>query len=276
MNGEGATHRLAVLGHPVAHSRSPVMQNAALEALGLGDWRYDAIDVDPSGFEALVRGLPGEGFAGVNVTVPHKEAALAVADLASEAAAAIGAANTLVFAGGQIRAENTDAPGLIDALGAEAADLAGRPALVLGAGGAGRAVVWALAQTGLAVTLWNRTRSKAEDLAKELGVEVIPAGQHGMIDPGHFEVIVNASAAGLGGGDGLAELPLDPGGFRSGQTVVDMVYGDDPGTLLVAAGMAGADTVDGLEILVRQGARSLEIWTGKQPDLAVMREAARA
>lgn len=265
--------RLAVLGHPVAHSKSPAMQNAALAGLGLGDWTYDAIDVAPEEFEQLVRELPDQGYAGVNVTVPHKEAALAVADRASDAAAAIGAANTLTFADDRIDADNTDAPGLIDALGTGAKELAGNSALVLGAGGAGRAVVWALAEAGMDVMLWNRTRSRAEDLAAELGVEVIPPAQHAGIDPGPFQVIVNASAAGLGGRDGLAELPVDAGGFHSGQTVVDMVYGESQGTLLEAADWAGATVVDGLEILVRQGARSLGIWTGRNPDLEVMRAA---
>lgn len=265
--------RLAVLGHPVSHSKSPAMQNAALAALGFAGWEYEAIDVAPEGFNELVRGLPGKGFAGVNVTVPHKEAALAVADEASDAARAIGAANTLSFEAGKIRAENTDAPGLIDALGRSPGELSGKSALVLGAGGAGRAVVWALASAGMKVMLWNRTRSRAEDLAVELGIEVVPPEQHGGIDPGPFEVIVNASAAGLGGRDGLAELPVDAGGFHSGQTVVDMVYGENQGTLLEAADWAGARPIDGLEILVRQGARSLEIWTGKAPDLDVMRAA---
>src|SRR5690349_7278413 len=137
--------RLAVLGHPVFHSRSPAMQNAALADLGLGDWQYEAIDVAPEEFKALVRGLPGRGFAGVNVTVPHKETVLAVADEATDAAKAIGAANTLTFVDGQIQADNTDAPGLIDALAGRTAELMGKSALVLGAGGAGRAVVWALA-----------------------------------------------------------------------------------------------------------------------------------
>lgn len=268
--------RLAVLGHPIAHSRSPAMQNAALADLGLGEWQYESIDVDPDGFGNLVRGLPSEGFAGVNVTVPHKEAALAVADEATDAARDIGAANTLTFLEGSIRADNTDAPGLIDALSGQDTVLEDQAALVLGAGGAGRAVVWALADAGMNVMLWNRTHSKAEDLALELGVEVVAHDQHGEIDPGRFAVVVNASAAGLGGGDGLADLPLDPGGFRSGQTVVDMVYGDGPGTLLEAAESAGADTVDGLEILVRQGALSFEIWTGRKPDLEVMRAAVRA
>ena len=249
------------------------MQNAALTALGLDGWSYEAIDVAPEDFGALVRGLPAEGYVGVNVTVPHKEEALSVADEASDSALAIGAANTLSFVEGRILADNTDAPGLIDALQEGAGGLEGKPALVLGAGGAGRAVVWALAGAGMKVMLWNRTRSRAEDLAGELGVEVIPPEQHGGVDPGHFEVIVNASAAGLGGRDGLAELPVDPGGFHAGQTVIDMVYGEKPGTLLEAADWAGARTVDGLEILVRQGARSLEIWTGQKPDIDVMRSA---
>jgi shikimate dehydrogenase len=271
----GDVQRLAVLGHPVAHSRSPAMQNAALADLGLEDWEYEAIDVEPAGFDALVRELPGRGFAGVNVTVPHKEAALAIADEASEPARAIGAANTLVFAAGRISAENTDAPGLIDSISPTFPDLAGRRALALGAGGAGRAVVWALAGAGARVMLWNRTHSRAEALAEELGVEVIPPELHGAIDPGAYDVIVNASAAGLHDGDGLAALPLDPAGFRPGQTVVDMVYGKGPGTLIEAARRGGADTVDGLEVLVRQGARSLSIWTGREPDLDVMRTAAR-
>src|SRR4051812_43764466 len=105
--------RLAVLGHPVAHSRSPAMHTAALAELGLADeWSYEAIDVEPNAFAALVRSLPGKGFAGVNVTVPHKLEAVAVADSASGAARAIGAANTLSFAGGAIAAENTDASGI--------------------------------------------------------------------------------------------------------------------------------------------------------------------
>lgn len=280
--------RLAVLGHPVSHSKSPAMHNAALAAAGLDDWQYEAIEVESADFEELVRGLPGRGFAGANVTVPHKEAALAIADEASGVAIAIGAANTLIFSEGLIRAENTDAPGLIDALvdgdhdhaGGESAGggrgLAGKRALALGAGGAGRAVAWALADAGMDVMLWNRTRLKAEGLAAEFGIEVIPAEQHGEIDPGPFDVIVNASAAGLGGGDGLADLPLDPGGFHPGQTVVDMVYGQSEGTLIQTARQDGARTIDGIEVLVRQGARSFEIWTGRKPDLEVMRRSARA
>jgi shikimate dehydrogenase len=261
--------RLAVIGHPVAHSRSPAMQNAALRQLGLGEeWSYEAIDVAPGEFEARVRAMAVEGFAGANVTVPHKHAALALADALTEVAREIGAANTLTFAGGEIRAHNTDADGFLAALPATPR---GQRALVLGAGGAARAVVWALAREGAEVEVWNRTAARAERICAELGGTAITDP-----DQGAYGLIVNTSAAGLHGDDPFAQLPLDPNRFSSGQTVVDMVYGDQPSALLGAAEATGATTVDGLEVLVQQGALSLRIWTGQEPDLAVMRAAARA
>ena len=154
--------RLAVLGSPVAHSRSPAMQNAALEALGLaGEWSYEAIEMPPADFAGLTAALPGEGFVGANVTIPHKEAALALAHDASAAANEIGAANTLSFDGGEIRADNTDAPGLLAALPEPPS---GRAALVLGAGGSARAAAWALAGQGARVEVWNRTAARAAEL----------------------------------------------------------------------------------------------------------------
>ena len=155
-----------MLGHPVAHSRSPAMQNAALEALGLGgEWSYEAIDIEPGHFAERVRELPGEGFVGANVTIPHKRAALELADRASDAAAQIGAANTLSFTGGSIEAENTDASGLLAAL---PGSLEGKTALVLGAGGSARAAVWALAGQGVTVSVWNRTPERVDELIREL------------------------------------------------------------------------------------------------------------
>src|SRR4051794_30532385 len=156
--------RLGVLGWPVAHSRSPAMQNAALEALGLRDWTYQRLPVPPELFEETVKGLPGSGFAGANVTIPHKEAALALATEATPEAQAIGAANTLTFDGdGAIRADNTDGPAILDVVAA------GGRALVLGAGGSARAALWALKQAGAEVTIWNRTAERAVALAEELG-----------------------------------------------------------------------------------------------------------
>ena len=259
---------LAVLGHPVGHSRSPAMHNAALAALGLGEeWTYEGIDVTPDAFEARVRAMPGEGFAGANVTVPHKGAALALADELSETAREIGAANTLIFADGEVRAENTDADGFLNALPASPA---GKRTLVLGAGGAARAVVWALLREGADVDVWNRTELRSRNLCEELGGEPVSAP-----DQAAYELIVNSTAVGLGGEDPFAELPLDPAGFAPGQTVVDMVYGLKPTSLLLAAGMVGAATVDGIEILVQQGALSLEIWTNRKAPVDVMRAAAR-
>lgn len=260
--------RLAVLGHPVSHSRSPAMQNAALAALGLGEeWRYEAIDVAPEEFEARVRAMPGEGFVGANVTVPHKEAALALADVLSEKATGIGAVNTLVFAEGRIHAHNTDAGGLLAALPGTPLDAR---VLVLGAGGAARAVVWALVGEGARVEVWNRTASRAESLCAELGGKPVASPAQG-----DYDLIVNTSSAGLGGGDPFAALPLSTDGFAASQIVVDMVYGDAPSTLLAAAVAAGAATVDGIEILVQQGAISLQAWTDREPPIDVMRAAAR-
>ncbi len=264
--------RLAVIGHPVAHSRSPAMHTAALADLGLGDeWSYEAIDISEHGFTRLVGAMPDNGYVGANITVPHKEAALKCSHQATDVATAIGAANTLIFSPSGTVADNTDAPGLIDAIGEPVEELAGKSALVFGAGGAGRAVLWALLAEGAEVTVWNRTSpERAERLVADLGgvAETDP-------DASAFDLLVNSSAAGLGGGDGLAELPVEASQIGSGQVVVDMVYGDGPGSLLDAATAAGAETVDGLEILVRQGARSLEIWTGLEPSLDVMRRAAR-
>jgi shikimate dehydrogenase len=261
--------RLAVIGHPVAHSRSPAMQNAALAELGLGDeWSYEAIDVAPDGFERLLRGLPERGYVGANVTVPHKGAALAVADSLSETAREIGAANTLSFADGEIGADNTDAGGLIAAL--PSAPEGGR-ALVLGAGGAARAVVWALLREGATVEVWNRTALRSQHLCEELGGAAVEEP-----DATAYDLIVNSTAVGLRGEDPFAELPLSPEDFGPGQVVADMVYGGEQTALLRAAGAAGASTVDGVEILVRQGALSLEIWTGREAPLDSMRAAARA
>jgi shikimate dehydrogenase len=272
--------RLAVLGHPVAHSRSPAMHNAALSELGLaGGWSYEAIDLAPEELEQRVRAMADEGFVGANVTVPHKEAALALADTASETAREIGAANTLGFAEGEVLAENTDASGLLAAIRAVPAPPRAVRALVLGAGGAARAAIWALARGGAVVgvdleafevDVWNRTPQRAEAAAVELGGAPVRAPKLE-----RYGLIVNTTTVGLRGEDPFAELPLREDGFAAGQLVVDMVYGDKPSRVLAAAEAAGATPVDGIEVLVQQGARSLEIWTGLPAPLDTMRAAAR-
>lgn len=260
--------RLAVVGHPVAHSRSPAMHSAALAALGMErEWSYGAVDVAPDGLEAKVREMAAGEYAGANVTVPHKEAALALAGEASDAAVAIGAANTLSFMAGGVRADNTDAGGLLAALPTTPLDAR---ALVLGAGGAARAAIWALAGEGARVDVWNRTAARAAEVCAEVGGRAV--GDPVQAD---YDLIVNTTSVGLRGEDPFAELPLAREGFAAGQLVVDMVYGEGAGPLLDAAAAAGATTIDGVEVLVQQGALSFEIWTARKPDLAVMRAAAR-
>jgi shikimate dehydrogenase len=241
--------RLGVLGWPVAHSRSPAMQRAALQAAGLDGWAYQLLPVPPELFEETVRALPAAGFVGANVTIPHKEAALALADEATPLARTIGAANTLTFAEGRIEADNTDAPGLLAAIGHEMP----RSALVLGAGGSARAAVHALAGADCEVFVLARTPRRAEDLPATVVDHPVAA-----------QALVNCTPVGLHDPD---ELPLDPTGY---ELVVDLVYREG-GTALTRR--ASGRVVDGLEILVHQGALSFAHWTGRQAPLEAMRAA---
>jgi shikimate dehydrogenase len=257
-----------VLGHPVGHSRSPAIHNAAYAELGL-DWRYVKLPVAPELLEETVRALAGSGYRGANVTIPHKLAALELADEATPAATAIGAANTLTFAGGRIEADNTDAGGLIDAIDAP---VAGLRALVLGAGGAGRAAAWALREAGAEVAVWNRTPDRAAELAAELGVERTA-------HVGEADLLVNATSVGLdpSATDRAALTALGLAGLDPAPTVVDLVYRPTGKTPVETwANDGGARVVDGLEVLVRQGARSFQGWTGQPAPVEVMRAAARS
>ena len=246
-----------VLGFPVGHSRSPAMMNAAFAELGL-EWRYLKLAVPPARFDEVVRALPGSGYRGANVTIPHKLAARALADELSDSAESIGAVNTLTFGeDGRIAGDNTDAGGLLDALG----EPLPATALVLGAGGAGRAAAWALAHAGARVSVWNRTPSRARALANELGVEAAER-------PTDAELLVNATSVGLRPDDSLEGLPL-----VDARVVVDLVYGRERTPVARWGDERGARVVDGLEVLVSQGARSLAIWTGREPPLEAMRRA---
>jgi shikimate dehydrogenase len=249
-----------VFGYPVAHSRSPAMMAAAFDELGL-DWRYFRLPVPPGLFPETARALGGSGYVGANVTIPHKLAALELADTATSAARAVGAANTLTFTGGRIEADNTDAAGILDALGQP---VPGR-ALVLGAGGAGRAAVWALKEAGADVAVWNRTESTAAELAGEMGVRRVE-------EPEPAELVINATPVGMGGEQNTAAR-LGLAGLEPPGVLVDLVYGNEPTALARWAAARGARVVDGREVLVRQGARSLERWTGDSAPVATMRAA---
>jgi shikimate dehydrogenase len=258
--------RLGVAGWPVAHSRSPAIQNAALAAAGLTGWRYLQLPLPPERFAETVRALPDAGFRGINVTIPHKEAALALADEATEVARAVGAANTLTFLeSGAVHADNTDVPGLLEAL---PADPAGMSALVLGAGGAARAAVHALRQAGAAdVMVWNRTRERAERLVADLGGRVVDAPEPALL-------VINATSVGLRETDPtFKSLPIEADTLGVGSYVADLVYRPGGTQLQADAKRRGATVVTGLEILVAQGAASFERWTGKTAPREAMRAA---
>lgn len=245
------------------------MHNAALEAVGLAGWRYQRLPIPPELFDETVTGLPGAGFRGINVTIPHKRAALALATDPTARAVAIGAANTLVFeTDGRIRADNTDAPGLIAALPFSAA---GTTALVLGAGGSARAVVWALLDAGAGeVRVWNRTASRARELAADLGATAVQRA-----DPA--DLLVNCTAVGLDPSqEAFKPLPVDADDVTSYECVVDLVYRDTETPLVQAARARRVRVVGGRELLVRQGALSFEQFTGEAAPTEVMRRAAGA
>ena len=248
---------------------------------GAARLRYQLLPVPPELLAETVRGLPGAGFRGANVTIPHKEAALALADEATPRARAIGAANTLSFGpDGAISADNTDAPGLTAALGF---DPAGMDALVLGAGGSARAVIWALLDAGASVSVWNRTPERAEQVAKGLGARAVrlddsSAGRGPQNErlSAAGSVLVNCTSVGLDdSSQTFKDLPVKADHLSTYTCVVDLVYRSPETALLQAARQQGCSVVDGLDVLVNQGALSLQSWTGLQPDLREMHKAAR-
>jgi shikimate dehydrogenase len=258
--------RLGVLGWPVAHSRSPAIQNAALRAAGLAEWRYQLLPAPPALLQDLVGGLTAAGFRGANVTIPHKQAVLALADAASERAREIGAANTLRFAGdGTVEAENTDAPALIESLPFA---IGGRTALVLGAGGSARAAVWALLDAAASeVSIWNRTPERARSLARELGARAVTQATGA-------DLLVNCTAVGLHQPDAaFDQLPVSEDRLREYGGVVDLVYGRGPTRLIEAARAHSVAAVDGLELLIAQGALSFRMFTGVEASRQAMRAA---
>lgn len=244
------------------------MHNAALQAVGLTNWRYQLLPVPPELLTATVRALPEAGFRGVNVTIPHKERALGIAHRPSASAQAIGAANLLVFEeGGVIAADNTDAPALLQALPHPALQ---RTALVLGAGGSARAVVWALGQAGAEVRVWNRSPERAQALAEELGAVAVA-------DVAPADFLVNCTPVGLAGRpDELKQLPVKADDLSMFGCVIDLVYSGSETELIRAAKSAGKPTVDGFELLLGQGALSFQRLTGVAPPVEQMAVAAHA
>ncbi|HEX6381534.1 MAG TPA: shikimate dehydrogenase [Acidimicrobiia bacterium] len=264
----GHTRVVGVIGDPVTHSLSPTLHNAAFEALGL-DWVYVAFPVPRGRAADAVAAVSALGLAGLNVTMPHKEdVAVACDDLTADAAALRSVNTVVALPGGRTLGDSTDGPGFLDALADEAIGVAGQPVLVLGAGGAARAIVLALGRAEAAVTVAARRPDAAEAAANLApGGRALPIGA---VDLSPFTVVVNATPLGMSGGD---PLPVDPGSLHGDHTVVDLVYHPADTPLLTAARAQGAAAVNGLGMLLHQAARSFTQWTGQPAPLEAMRAA---
>jgi shikimate dehydrogenase len=273
-----ATRLCAVLGSPIAHSASPAMHNAAFAALGL-NWRYLAFEVNPNYLRAAIAGVQAMNFAGLNLTVPHKLLAVDMVDALDASAKKWGAVNTVKFelgTDGQSRAIgfNTDADAITQALREDLKlDPRGAKVLLLGAGGAGRTAALKLASEQVAeLFLVNRTPSKAEEIAGEIKTQFPSVNVAVGFPKAGVDLVVNATSLGLKADDAS---PLDESRFSLKKTraVYDLIYRPAETKLLAAAKAAGCQTANGLGMLLHQGAKAFEIWTGQPAPLAVMRRA---
>ncbi len=288
---------LGLIGWPVEHSLSPAMHNAALAALGL-PWVYTLLPVPPEAVGDAVRGLRALGFVGANVTVPHKQAVLPFLDRLTPAAVGIGAVNTITLVAAnssqpmldtaapavlewpQLVGDNTDARGFLADLRAHGVDVGGQRALVIGAGGASRAVVYALVSAGCTVVIVNRSLARAHEVAAMAeqvwpGQKVVcgrfPDDIAGWVE--QVDLVVNTTSLGMW--PAIEGLPWDPAvTFRPGQVVYDLVYAPRPTAFLRRAAAQGARPIDGLGMLVEQGAAALAQWTGREPPRTLMRQVA--
>lgn len=272
----GATRAAGVIGQPVRHSMSPAIFNAAFAASGL-DWAYLAFEVPEGASGLAMAGMRALGLDGLSVTMPHKRAVIAALDELSDDAADLEAVNCVVRRGSHLVGHNTDGPGLIDSLRVdEAIDVAGLRVAVVGAGGAGRAVIRSLARAGAAeVLVINRTA----DTAQRAATLAAPVGRVGAVaELAGVDLVVNATPLGMGvvvATDGTDEpLPFDPRLLGDGQVVVDLIYHPPVTPLLEAARGHGLTTVNGLGMLVHQAAHAFRLWTNEEPPLEVMSAAA--
>ena len=273
----GDTRVAAVVGNPVRHSLSPTIVNAAFAATGL-DWVYTAFEVaNGRGADAVVA-MRTLGLGGLSVTMPHKGSVHDAVDERTPVAADLGAVNCVFWRDGRLVGDNTDGAGFLDALRLDhGVDVAGRRCVLIGAGGAGRAVARALGSAGAAdVAVVNRSPAPALRAA-EL------AGEHGRVGHAHdaaaADLVVNATPIGMGGTPGDPRdggpLPLDPASLRAGQVVVDLIYHPDTTPLLAAAAARGATAVNGLGMLVHQAAHAFVRWTGETAPIEAMVDATR-
>lgn len=263
------------MGQPVAGNPTQFMIERAFAAAGL-DWRYLTLEVPPENLADAVTGLRAMGFRGGNFTIPHKVAVVPYLDELSEAATLVGAVNCFNRVGEKLVGENTDGKGFVQSLG-QLADPAGKRVVILGAGGAARAIAVELGLSGVAeIVVVNRTAERGQTLVDLLNERVKVAarlmhlsGDYTVEDG--FDIVINATSIGLG--DPEARVPLDLNSLRPGLVVADVAFNPPQTRLIRDAAARGCTTLDGLGMLVNQGVIGFKIWTGVDPDPGVMREA---
>jgi len=266
----------ALIGDPVDHSMSPLIQNTAFRTIGI-DAVYVTFQVKQPALRDAVAGLRAAGVRGFNVTLPHKVSVMRHLDKLDRAAAEIGSVNTVVNRDGVLLGYNTDGIGAVDALRHAGAVLDGKSVLLFGAGGAGTAIAFAVASHAKTIILANRTISKARRLQRQLQKKfLIDVSSTSMSNPRlpdlvrESDVIINASSMGM---DGRNNLAVDANSISSRQWVLDIVYRPVETKFFKMAESAGAQALNGLDMLVSQGAASFELWTGKKAPIAEMRHA---
>ena len=272
-----AVHVVGVIGSPVAHSLSPLLHNTAFAALGIGaEWRSYAFEVPPGHAARALESMRAARVAGLSVTMPHKGVVEELVDERSETARRLRAVNCVVARGdGSLYGTNTDGEGFVASLARGVGfDPRGRRCLVVGAGGAARAVILALADAGAAqVAVVNRTPERAvaaTDLARPVGAVVTPGGPELASAVRAADLVVNATPVGMTGDAATGEWLIDPGLLHGDQVAADLVYVPRPTRWLIEAEAAGATTLDGLGMLVHQAAAQLVLWTGLEPPLGAM------
>jgi shikimate dehydrogenase len=279
LNINGQTKLVGLIGRPVEHSLSPAMHNSAFAALNL-NWCYVPLPVLPERLGEAVDGLRALGFVGANVTVPHKQAVMSYLDEATPEAKAIGAVNTIVVSEERAIGYNTDWQGFLTALAEGGFDPQGKRAVVMGAGGAARAVVYALAHAGAQVTVLNRTPSRAQALVQDfsplfpsslLSLPLAPQTLEEQTAEAHL--LVNTTPVGMWPEVDQSPWPEDLT-FPDQLTVFDLVYNPGETKLLRQARAAGAKGIGGLGMLVHQGAAAFELWTGEKAPVETMYETA--
>jgi shikimate dehydrogenase len=263
------------MGQPVAGNPTQFMMEHAFLAAGL-DWRYLTLEVGPEDLAAGIAGMRAMGFQGGNFTIPHKVAVIKHLDGLSEAAELMGAVNCIHRVGDKFEGENTDGKGFVQSL-RDVADPAEKRVVVLGAGGAARAIAVELGLSGVAeITVVNRTAERGQELVKLLNERVKVTSKFAAWEGDYaveegVDIVINATSIGLG--DAAARVPVDYTTLTSSMVVADVIFNPPQTIFLSEASRRGCTTLDGLGMLVNQGVISFKIWTGVEPDAAVMREA---